>query len=710
MGTTTGLRGSSMIWTGSSFKPAKDFRFYDSSTFTQNQGGFNFADSLGSSFGGSPFDSGSNIFGASSDSQYDELMDGVPTGATAEGTLQNPNDIRDNSTGEFKPFSDSSMGTVAGSIFSDASNNNTRPVAGTLPTAPTEATLPTLDQQTQTIYDSGATPTEVVNQIGDLYGDDTDGARDVILRGANDRELTAEQIADNYDSDGDGNGFPLDVLIKILTQMPDNQDAVDILARSPMGGPPGAFDADGQVPGTGLPGSGDPGAGDGPGDGPGDGLGIDPGGNSPDDPDIPPDDPGITPDDPVIPETPEIPEIPTEQSTTGGGMGLFDSLTKQELEIEREADQQLRGRAQSLLGSENANSSLLNRLNQSYSPYTDPRFASLNQDQRDLGTLVRNNYQNIPGKDIFDAAKNYATGISPINLTSPTATNVGTSANTLTTGGRQNIQDIVAGQFAGSNLDQYINPYNRQVVDTALGDIERARQMQNLQNNSAATLAGAYGGDRAALVNTETNRAALDASARVAADLRSRGFDQAAALYGQDADRTMDADIRNQAADATTVRDGMSLAAQLAANNQEQDRLAQSQTALNQLAAGDNLLQAFGQGTDAYRDYVGDFAALGERDAARAQRELDFDFNEYLQGYAYDDQMINNLLKMFQVSPQNQKEIRSFDENMSGDLKNLIGLPEAFNDGLTGLGNVVDGVRDGYGFVKGLGDPNKLFG
>ena len=90
MGTTTGLRGSSMIWTGSSFKPAKDFRFYDSSTFTQNQGGFNFANSLGSSFGGSPFDSGSNIFGASSDSQYDGLMDGFPTGATAEGTLQNP--------------------------------------------------------------------------------------------------------------------------------------------------------------------------------------------------------------------------------------------------------------------------------------------------------------------------------------------------------------------------------------------------------------------------------------------------------------------------------------------------------------------------------------------------------------------------------------------------------------------------------------------
>ncbi len=99
----------------------------------------------------------------------------------------------------------------------------------------------------------------------------------------------------------------------------------------------------------------------------------------------------------------------------------------------------------------------------------------------------------------------------------------------------------VLGQMGG-----YQNAYNDQVVNQSLNDIERARQLATQQDNSNSTLAGAFGGDRSALVNSETNRAYADQSARTAAQLRSQGFDTAASLAQQDAGRGLTAGLANQ--------------------------------------------------------------------------------------------------------------------------------------------------------------------
>ena len=585
------------------------------------------------------------------------------------------NDIADQigSYGQFEPFSDSAMGTVAQDIFNTSNNNQRTP--GTMPTPPTEPTPAiTVEDQIQNVINSAGTPTEIIEQIGEIYGDDTQAAQETILREANNRGLTAEQISDAYDPDRDGEGFP--------TTMPNNQDAMDILSRSPIGGPPGAFDADGQVPGTGLPGSGDPGAGDGPDNGPG----GDPGGNPPGD-GVPGGNPsGGNPLDDNPPSgnplggvinIPSTANIPT--NTTGGGMAFSDFFNSSTIK-ETQGDPDFRQRGLGLFGAGNVNNNLTQRLNQSYTPYSGNRFTGLNADQLAMADMVRNNVVNVPGKDIFDAAKNNALNVSPIGLNNVTGQSITNQSNPLQTSGRRNIQDIVAGQFAGSNLDPYINPYNQQVVDTTLADIERARQMQTLQNDSAASLANAYGGDRAALVNAETNRAALDASARVAADLRSRGFDQAAALYGQDADREMEAAVRNQAADTTTTRDAMSIAAQLEANNQQQQRLADSQTQLNNLAAGDNLLAAFDTGSDAYRSYLGDYDTLAGTLDARDQRALDFNFDEFLAAQDYDQSMIDNMIRLFAYAPRNSRTVDTVDRGFAADLGGAIGLADDVND------------------------------
>jgi len=101
---------------------------------------------------------------------------------------------------------------------------------------------------------------------------------------------------------------------------------------------------------------------------------------------------------------------------------------------------------------------------------------------------------------------------------------------------------VQAGLLRDTNLDPYMNQFTDSVVDTALGDIERARQQQQVANRARAVGAGAYGGTGAALLEARTNEAALEQAARTAADLRRQGFESAAARAESDINRQLTAD------------------------------------------------------------------------------------------------------------------------------------------------------------------------
>ena len=88
--------------------------------------------------------------------------------------------------------------------------------------------------------------------------------------------------------------------------------------------------------------------------------------------------------------------------------------------------------------------------------------------------------------------------------------------------------------IAGTDLTQYTNPYETQVVNQSLQDLERARQMQANQLGAQATGAGAFGGSRQAIMESELGRNFLDQSARTASSLRQAGFQNAQQLAGQD--------------------------------------------------------------------------------------------------------------------------------------------------------------------------------
>ena len=83
-------------------------------------------------------------------------------------------------------------------------------------------------------------------------------------------------------------------------------------------------------------------------------------------------------------------------------------------------------------------------------------------------------------------------------------------------------------------MASYMNPYESDVVQTALSDIERSRQLATQQGAAQAARARAFGGSRQGVAEAETNRAALEQAARTSAQLRQQGFQTAGEMAARD--------------------------------------------------------------------------------------------------------------------------------------------------------------------------------
>jgi len=76
-------------------------------------------------------------------------------------------------------------------------------------------------------------------------------------------------------------------------------------------------------------------------------------------------------------------------------------------------------------------------------------------------------------------------------------------------------------------VQKYMNPYEQQVIQGTLGDIERARQGQISAEGAAATAAKAFGGSRQGVTRSLVDEAALRNATNAVAQLRQTGFTQA---------------------------------------------------------------------------------------------------------------------------------------------------------------------------------------
>ena len=136
---------------------------------------------------------------------------------------------------------------------------------------------------------------------------------------------------------------------------------------------------------------------------------------------------------------------------------------------------------------------------------------------------------NFGGANIDPVERFGAANISPVDLYS------GASVN------RGDVRDVTPRSLLDTDLGAYQNPFQSQVIDNTLDDLNRARQLQIQSDQDAAIGRGAFGGSRSALLESETNRNFAEQAARTAGDLRAQGFDRATNLAGQDIGRSFDA-------------------------------------------------------------------------------------------------------------------------------------------------------------------------
>ena len=121
----------------------------------------------------------------------------------------------------------------------------------------------------------------------------------------------------------------------------------------------------------------------------------------------------------------------------------------------------------------------------------------------------------------LERAKQTAAGLEARQIAQPSA---------MYTDAERQLYNLGMTPFGAADIEKFYNPYETQVVQGALGDIERTRLMQEQANRDRATAARAFGGSRQAVVSGMTNEAAMRQAANTAAQLRSAGYTQAANL------------------------------------------------------------------------------------------------------------------------------------------------------------------------------------
>ena len=135
-----------------------------------------------------------------------------------------------------------------------------------------------------------------------------------------------------------------------------------------------------------------------------------------------------------------------------------------------------------------------------------------------------------PQQDAFTLAQQGIGGFQPY-LQSALGQQFGAAG---TTG--QGIQALQGMQFDPSNVSQYMDPYQQNVTQEALKEIDRQSAMAGNQLAGQAVGAGAFGGSRFGLQQSELARGAQDLKSKRIFEDMSRNFQQAQAAQQEGAD------------------------------------------------------------------------------------------------------------------------------------------------------------------------------
>ena len=242
-----------------------------------------------------------------------------------------------------------------------------------------------------------------------------------------------------------------------------------------------------------------------------------------------------------------LPYIATGATVYGATRGGGGSQTvKQELDPQTAAMQQdLYSRAKGIA-------------QQPFIPYTGPQVAGFNPDQLRQFQATRGMFESGQAYDPTKALQGMAqeqfkptiqpvTGFQAPTIEATQAPGAAQIQTTPTFGGAQigsvsgpsaaQIGQVSTPQFKGllsQDIGAYQSPYQQQVIDLAMGDIQRQADIARGGAQDRAIRAGAFGGSRSALIESESQRPYAEQMAKTAAGLRQSGFEQAQAAAERD--------------------------------------------------------------------------------------------------------------------------------------------------------------------------------
>ena len=277
-----------------------------------------------------------------------------------------------------------------------------------------------------------------------------------------------------------------------------------------------------------------------------------------------------------------------------------------------------------------------------YQAYDGQRIADFNQDQLDAMQRIRD-MQGQQRGDI-DAAMSGLRSLSNYNP-----------------------QDVQARQFDSQTAADYMNPYTENVLDRARQRIFDADDIARQKRDARAISAGAFGDNSRRFVQEAEAQSNLqDRLADMEAKQLAAAYESGAKIFGQDANRALQADARNQAAGLT-------------ANQQNNMAAIQGAQGIGNLAKLD-------QGLGLQQNQA--LQGIGAMGQALDQQGLDLAYGDFMAQQNFPKQQVAFMSDILQGTPSGQTTT-TFGPPGPSPFQSLAGL------GIAGIG--LYGQGGGFG-------------
>ena len=189
----------------------------------------------------------------------------------------------------------------------------------------------------------------------------------------------------------------------------------------------------------------------------------------------------------------------------------------------------------------------------------------------------------------------------------------------------QNPANVTAGQIANTNLDPYMNPFTKDVINATLPGMQQQNALSQNQGANAANSANAFGGSRQGIQQGVAQAQGAMNIGQMAAQLNSANFTQAQAAATGDINRTMAADQGNQQAQQAKINSDI-------AASQGLSNTGDSMSKNN--VANFNMLQSAGAGQ-----------------SMQQQNDINAQMAKFNQAFNYPQQQLGTLLSALGMTP-----------------------------------------------------------